>query len=101
MSRELPAGSARVLEARFHPGAGTDDDFVVVARVVWRGRDEPPTVEPAPALAGPGSTAAMLVKLHYLVASTGPEPYARLLTLRSRFWSFVALDSAAARSGAS
>jgi hypothetical protein len=81
----------RVLQARFHPRQDGDDGFIVVAHVVWdKGdADDRPTVKPSPSWLASGAPATMLVKLHYLVASMAPETFARLVMLKSQFWSFV------------
>jgi hypothetical protein len=87
----------RVLEARFHPQQKVAPEFVVVGHVVW---DEDvatdhPTVQPSASLMQSSSPATMLVKLQYLVATTVPETFERLQALKSRFWSFVEVRSAA------
>ena len=88
----------RVLEARFHPHhQKAEQAFVIVGHVVWEedvdsGR---PMVQPAASLIHDGAPATMLVKLQYLVASTAPETFERLQTLKSRFWSFVEVTSSA------
>jgi hypothetical protein len=81
----------RVLEARFYPQNKSEDEFIVVAHVVWE-RDvsaDAPTVQPAASLVESGAPATMLAKLHFLVVNTAPETFARLQALKSQFWSFV------------
>ena len=85
----------RVLQARFHPHQKVPQDFVVVGHVVWEG-DVPadrPKVQPAASLMVSGEPATMLIKLQYLVATTAPESFERLQTLKSRYWSFVEVAS--------
>jgi hypothetical protein len=40
----------------------------------------------------PDANGEMIEKLRYLVRESGPEPYERLRTLPSEFWSFVEID---------
>jgi hypothetical protein len=82
----------RVLEARFYPQNKGEDDFIVVAHVVWEkdGAGDAPTVQPAASLLEEADApATMLAKLHFLVVSAAPETFARLQALKSQFWSFV------------
>jgi hypothetical protein len=85
----------RVLEARFHRHQKATPEFVVVGHVVWDGDagSDRPTVQPSSSLIDDGAPAMMFVKLQYLVATTVPETFERLQTLRSRFWSFVEVAS--------
>jgi len=79
----------RVLEARFYPQRIGDEDFIVVAHVVWdRDRDRP-SVQPSRSLIGSEAPATMLAKLQFLVESSAPETFNRLKALKSQFWSFV------------
>ncbi|HVU52212.1 MAG TPA: hypothetical protein VHL80_16050 [Polyangia bacterium] len=80
----------RVLEARFHPQPrSAEEEFIVVAHVVWdRDRDRP-SVQPSPSLMGSVAPATMLAKLQFLVESSAPEAFSRLKALKSQFWSFV------------
>jgi hypothetical protein len=79
-----------VLEARFHPRRKSQADFVVIGHLVWRRltRRERPVFRPA-ALALPQP---ILTKLHYFLAVTAPDCFARLQSLRSEFWSFVEIE---------
>jgi hypothetical protein len=77
------------LEARFHPWPSRDGSYVVVGHVIWAAADEDrPQVEPAPSLRDAHAPRAILATLRHLVNSNGAR-YARLVSLRSRFWSFV------------
>jgi hypothetical protein len=84
----------RVLEARFYPRPTADAEFVVVAYVVWKtdrhgeGADLP-VVEPSAKLIDSAALATMLLKLEFLVSHAAPDPFTRLKTLKSQFWSFV------------
>jgi|WetSurMetagenome_2_1015567.scaffolds.fasta_scaffold597597_2 hypothetical protein len=84
----------RVLEARFHPQKKTGAAIIVVGRVHC-GRAHS-WVGPAPMVGRSGIEAAdaraMLEKLRFLVASSGPDPCEKLLTLASEFWSFVEIE---------
>ena len=80
-----------VLEARFHPRRKGQSEFVVIGHLVWRRltRRERPVFQPAAAhLSNP-----ILTKLRYLLTVTEPDCFVRLQTLRSEFWSFVAVSS--------
>lgn len=72
---------------------------MVVGRVIWDSdaSDETPTVESSGSMNDQDWPATILAKLRYLVAATAPDSFERLLTLRSRFWSFV--DVSPKRSG--
>jgi hypothetical protein len=79
----------RLLEARFHPASKAGPDVVVVGRVVCEGRRT--TIQPVeipPRAVRPFDASRLLEKLRFLVTSTGPDPFAELLKLRSDFWSF-------------
>jgi hypothetical protein len=87
----------RVLEARFHPQSARND-FVVIAHVVWQGdvvRDVP-KLEPTESLRVFGAPSTMLAKLSFLVATSMPEAFTRLQSLKSQYWSFVEIDRQAA-----
>jgi len=79
----------RVLEARFYPQRIGDEDFIVVAHVVWDGDHDRPSVRPSPSPMGSQDPATMLAKLQFLVESSAPETFSRLKALKSQFWSFV------------
>jgi hypothetical protein len=81
----------RVLEARFHFQSAVLDKPVVVGRLIWTSdaSDEPPSVEASGCMSEQDWPATVLAKLRYLVVSTAPDSFDRLLSLRSRFWSFV------------
>jgi hypothetical protein len=72
-----------LLEARFHPQKKGGDNVVVVGRVHCQGRSARVESE---------RDGEMLEKLLFLVRESEPEPYQRLLALRSDFWSFVEID---------
>ena len=82
-------GGMRVLEARFHSRQGGGEGFIVVAHVVWSRDRDRPDVQPSPSLMGSMVPATMLAKLQYLVESSAPETFTRLMALKSQFWSFV------------
>jgi hypothetical protein len=89
----------RVLEARFHPQNKDEDEFIVVAHVVWEtdvGADAP-DVQPASSANDEGVPATMLAKLYFLVVSAAPDTFARLQALKSKFWSFVEVAPSATR----
>lgn len=77
----------RVLEARFHPRRRGERDFIVLGYLIWKaqGTGERPVFEPARA----SLPEPLLSKLRYLVVVTQPDPFERLQTLPSEFWSFV------------
>jgi hypothetical protein len=80
----------RVLEARFHPWRKACGPFLVVGRVIFRHKQ--PEIQPTPAgiEEQPEPTEeTMLQKLAYLVSRSRPDPFDRLRSLRSDFWSFV------------
>jgi hypothetical protein len=84
----------RILEARFHPQKKSGTALVVVGRIRCEG---PRTwLEPAEVVARDGldgtAVAAMRDKLRYLVETSGPQPFERLLRLTSDFWSFVEIQ---------
>lgn len=82
----------RVLEARFHNRRnGSENDFIVVAHLVWKARRLTglPLVRPAASLEHSANAATTLIKLHFLVTNAAPDVFERLQVLRSRFWSFV------------
>jgi hypothetical protein len=85
----------RILEARFHPFDRASSTFVVVARLIWEDLDGKTTarIEPAPSLERHTAPATMLATLKHLVQMTTPHSFERLQALRSRFWSFVSVDS--------
>ena len=72
-----------LLEARFHPKKKDGDAVVVVGRVRCEGRH---------AVIEPLASGEMFEKLCYLVRQSEPEPYERLRSLRSEFWSFVEIQ---------
>lgn len=79
-----------VLEARFRFDAAEDAQPITVAHVVWSHPTDPhPVVQPSCSLQRHQGPATILVKLQYLVELTAPDSFARLQSLRSRFWSFI------------
>ena len=84
----------RVLEARFHPWRKAQGPFLVVGRVLCRGRR---AVVEATAPGDDDEESArrgtMLQKLNYLVGRSTPGAFQRLLRLRSEFWSFVEIEA--------
>lgn len=90
----------RVLEARFHFQSTALDKPVVVGRVIWTSdtSDETPSVEASGCMSQQDWPATIQAKLRYLVATTAPDSFDRLLSLRSRFWSFVDVSPSRLRS---
>lgn len=84
-------GEMRVLEARFHFQVSDSDQAFVVGRLVWDSDvgSASPVVEPSASLVQQEWPATILSKLKFLIEMTAPDSYRRLLTLRSRYWSFV------------
>jgi len=82
------------LEARFFPWQSGDESYVVVGYVIWdaTGNDKP-RVQPAPSLRDVPAPRAILATLRHLVRTTSTG-CARLVSMRSRFWSFVPADEA-------
>jgi hypothetical protein len=79
----------RLLEARFHPGSKAGREVVIVGRVSCEGRRT--IIQPAevpPRAVRPFDASRLVEKLRFLVTSSGPDPAAELLKLRSDFWSF-------------
>jgi len=79
----------RVLLARFHPFAD-DSEVISVGRIVCAG--ERAWIEPMVGAETFTMTAGMLAKLRYLIERSAPSPFERLPALRSRFWSFIAIQ---------
>jgi hypothetical protein len=96
---ELVVG-VKVLEARFHFQSSALDKPIVVGRVIWNSgaSDETPSVEASGCMSDQEWPATILAKLQYLVSTTAPDSFERLLTLRSRFWSFVDISPSRLRS---
>ena len=90
----------RVLEARFHFQSTALGKPVVVGRVIWTSdaSDVAPSVEASGCMSEQDWPATILAKLRYLVATTAPDSFDRLLSLRSRFWSFVDVSPSHLRS---
>jgi hypothetical protein len=88
-------GGMRILEARFHPFDRASPTFVVVARVIWEDASGKTLarIEPAPSLERHTAPATMLATLRHLIQMTTPHSFERLQGLRSRFWSFVSVDT--------
>lgn len=61
----------------------------MVAHVVWDRDGAHPSVQPSPSLMASAAPATMLAKLQFLVESSAPETFHRLMALKSQFWSFV------------
>lgn len=80
----------RVLEARFHPN-GSADEFVVIGRILCR--EMWAALEVAPdfttRLPYRASAKSIISNLNYLVILSRPRPFERLLSLDTRYWSFV------------
>lgn len=85
------------LEARYYPPF-TRGRFIVVAHVFipTDGDDRAPRIRPARAVSGRGSPASLLSTVRYLVRSTAPHTWQRLTALRSRYWTFAAVQLTAA-----
>jgi hypothetical protein len=84
-----------VLEARFHPPRSGEDEFIVVAHVVWEKDVDSglPSIQPVRSLWALGAPATMLSKLQFLAVNSAPETFARLERLKSEGWSFVDVTS--------
>lgn len=80
----------RVLEARFHPN-GKANEFVVIGRILcralWAVLDVAP--EFASHLPRGSSAKSTISNLNYLLIMSRPHPFERLLSIDSRYWSFV------------
>jgi hypothetical protein len=85
----------RILEARFHPFDRESSTFVVVALLIWDDPEgkAPARIEASPTLERHTAPATMLATLRHLVQMTTPRSFERLQGLRSRFWSFVSVDT--------
>ena len=80
------------LEARFHPWQSTDESYVVVGYVVWDATGgKQPVVQAASSLREAHAPGAILATLRHLVGVTRAD-CDRLVSLRTRFWSFVPAD---------
>jgi hypothetical protein len=84
----------KILEARFHPQSKHGSIVVTVGRVVCDGKRASivPFAVHAP-MVRPFDSDGLITKLQFLVDSSIPEPYDRLTTLRSDFWSFVDVNA--------
>jgi hypothetical protein len=84
----------RRLEARYRPPVASTNAHVVVAHVTWQaGKDDGrPILEPLPSLMQQAAPATILATLRHLVLITAPKSFERLASLRSPFWSFVAVE---------
>jgi hypothetical protein len=83
------------LEARYRPPMGRTDAFIVVAHLTWEAgtSDSRPILEPTPSLMEQRAPATILATLRHLVRMTAPRSLERLASLRSPFWSFVAVGA--------
>jgi hypothetical protein len=79
----------RRFEARFR--RREDDDYVIVAYLVWdKFRiDAPPRIEPASSLRGLAAPYAILTTLRHLVRIKGARSFERLANIPTTLWSFV------------
>jgi hypothetical protein len=85
------------LEARFYPPVSRNH-FIVIAHIFipTEGEDRKPRIRPTRFATGEGSPASLLSTLKYLVHSTAPYTWDRLIALRSRYWSFAPVQLSAA-----
>ena len=96
--RHAPCWDTRAmkkLEARYRSPMSRTDAFIVVAHLTWEvgTHDSRPIVEPTPSLMEQGAPATILATLRHLVRMTAPRSFERLASLRSPFWSFVAVGA--------
>jgi hypothetical protein len=84
----------KMLEARFHPAGAESRTYVVVGHVIIEGDGSGlvTRVKPVSSLARHRAPATILATLRHLARVTAPRSWERLLSLRNRHWSFVALD---------
>ena len=83
----------KVLEVHFHPRSKKSGSPVTIARVLCH--DERTHIEPMqPSVQrlGPFDTDALMRNLRFLVESAKPQPFERLTSLQSEFWSFTEIS---------